>query len=74
MSFNFSEHRTFWKLLFETDNGLGAQWSEALLLNVICGLLEPGLWDSLLEERLQACQSMCAKSLQLCPTLRPQRL
>ena len=62
------DHRTFWKLLFETDNGLGAQWSEAPLLNIICGLLEPGLWDSLLEER-QVCQSMCAKSFQLCPTL-----
>ena len=48
VSFNFSDHRTFWKLLFETDNGLGAQWSEAPLLNIICGLLEPGLWDSLL--------------------------
>ena len=43
VSFNFSDHRTFWKLLFETDNGLGAQWSEAPLLNIICGLLEPGL-------------------------------
>ena len=73
VSFNFFDHRTFWKLLFETDNGLGAQWSEAPLLNIICGLLEPGLWDSLLEER-QVCQSMCAKSFQLCPTLQPHGL